>query len=41
MKKAIVVGATSGLGRGISKLLVDNDYEVGITGRLANMLKHW
>jgi short-subunit dehydrogenase len=38
MKKAIVVGATSGLGRGISKLLVDNDYKVGITGRRANML---
>ena len=38
MKKAIVVGATSGIGRGIAKLLVDNDYNVGITGRRTNLL---
>jgi short-subunit dehydrogenase len=38
MNKAIIVGATSGLGRGIAKLLVENDYVVGITGRRANLL---
>lgn len=38
MKKAIVVGASSGMGRGIAKVLVDNDYQVGITGRRLNLL---
>jgi short-subunit dehydrogenase len=39
MKKAIVVGATSGIGRGIAKLLVANDYKVGITGRRTPLLE--
>ena len=39
MKKAIVVGATSGIGRGIAKLLAENDYVVGITGRRNNLLE--
>ena len=39
MKKAIVVGATSGIGKGLAKLLVDNDYKVGITGRRIELLE--
>jgi len=38
MKKAIVVGATSGIGRGIAKLLSENNYKVGITGRRTVLL---
>ncbi|MGF1669453.1 MAG: SDR family NAD(P)-dependent oxidoreductase [Balneolaceae bacterium] len=38
MKKAIVIGATSGIGKGIAKLLADNNYKVGITGRRADLL---
>ena len=33
MKKAIVIGATSGIGKELAKILVDSDYKVGITGR--------
>ena len=33
MKKAIIVGATSGIGNALAKILVENDYKVGITGR--------
>ncbi len=32
-KKAIVVGATSGIGKGVAELLVKKGYKVGITGR--------
>lgn len=38
MKKAIIVGATSGIGKGLAKLLTDNGYKVGITGRRTNLL---
>ncbi|HZH65241.1 MAG TPA: SDR family NAD(P)-dependent oxidoreductase [Flavisolibacter sp.] len=38
MKKAIVIGATSGIGKGLSKMLLDNGYNVGITGRRTNLL---
>ena len=38
MKKAIIVGATSGIGRALAKLLVENDYKVGITGRRTHLL---
>jgi len=38
MKKAIVIGATSGIGAALAKLLVDNGYKVGITGRRAELL---
>jgi len=38
IKKAIVIGATSGMGRELAKLLVDNNYFVGITGRRAELL---
>ena len=33
MKKAIIVGASSGIGNELAKILVENGYEVGITGR--------
>ena len=39
MKKAIVIGATSGIGKGLAMLLVDNGYIVGITGRRAELLE--
>ena len=38
MKKAIIVGATSGIGRELAKLLVSNGYTVGITGRRTELL---
>ena len=38
MKKAIIVGATSGIGKGLAKLLADDEYKVGITGRRTNLL---
>ena len=42
MKKAIIIGATSGIGKELAKLLAINNYKVGITGRrteLLNVLK--
>lgn len=39
MKKAIIVGATSGIGRSLAKLLVENEYRVGITGRRSHLLE--
>jgi short-subunit dehydrogenase len=39
MKKAIVIGATSGIGKGLAKLLVDNGFKVGITGRRTELLE--
>jgi len=38
MKKAIVVGATSGIGRQLAVMLVDNGYKVGVTGRRGQLL---
>lgn len=38
MKKAIIIGATSGIGKGLAKTLVANNYKVGITGRRAELL---
>ena len=38
MKKAIVVGATSGIGKGLAETLVENGYLVGITGRRKALL---
>jgi len=38
MKKAIVIGATSGIGKGIAQLLSVNNYKVGITGRRTELL---
>ncbi len=39
MKKAIVVGATSGLGEGIARKLANEGYRVGITGRRKELLE--
>ncbi len=38
MKKAIIVGATSGIGKGLAKMLAGNNYKVGITGRRTELL---
>lgn len=39
MKKAIIIGASSGIGKGLAKILVDNNYKVGITGRRTELLE--
>jgi short-subunit dehydrogenase len=39
MKKAIVIGATSGIGKSISEILILNGYAVGVTGRRLEILK--
>lgn len=38
MKKAIIIGASSGIGKGLAKCLTENGYKVGITGRKAQLL---
>lgn len=38
MKKAIVIGASSGIGRQLAVLLAQNNYKVGITGRRDQLL---
>lgn len=38
MKKAIIVGATSGIGRELAKLYAENGWLVGATGRRQDML---
>ena len=38
MKKAIIIGATSGMGKSLAQLLVKNNYKVGITGRRLDLL---
>lgn len=37
-KKAIIVGASSGMGRELCRILVRHDWAVGITGRRENLL---
>jgi len=39
MKKAIIIGATSGIGKELATLLVKNNYKVGITGRRTELLE--
>ncbi len=39
MKKAIIVGASSGIGKELAKLLTENGYKVGITGRRTQLLE--
>lgn len=39
MKNAIVIGATSGIGREIAKFLVDDNFRVVITGRRGELLE--
>jgi short-subunit dehydrogenase len=38
MKKAIVIGASSGIGKELALILSENDYKVGITGRRDQLL---
>ncbi len=38
MNRAIIIGATSGIGMGLARLLVANHYKVGITGRRSSIL---
>jgi short-subunit dehydrogenase len=38
-KKAIIVGASSGMGKELCRILVGRDWAVGITGRRENLLK--
>lgn len=38
MKKAIIIGATSGIGRELAKVLSQNNYTVGIVGRRTELL---
>ena len=39
MKKAIVIGATSGIGKELANLLAKNNYKVAITGRRSELLE--
>ncbi|WKX76695.1 SDR family NAD(P)-dependent oxidoreductase [Zobellia laminariae] len=39
MKKAIIIGATSGIGNELARILVKNEYKVGITGRRKTKLE--
>ena len=41
MKKAIVIGATSGIGREIAILLAKDSYKVGVTGRRVERLNEF
>lgn len=38
-KKAIIIGASSGIGRELARILTRNNYRVGITGRREHLLK--
>ena len=39
MKHALIIGASSGIGKELAKILVENNYFVVITGRRENLLK--
>lgn len=39
MKRAVIVGATTGIGRGLAELLLRHQYRVGITGRRESLLR--
>jgi short-subunit dehydrogenase len=38
-RRAIIVGATSGIGKGLAETFADNGYKVGITGRRTALLE--
>jgi len=39
MKKAIIIGATSGIGRELARVLAEEGYQVGVTGRRQALLE--
>ncbi|MCR4287039.1 MAG: SDR family NAD(P)-dependent oxidoreductase [Deltaproteobacteria bacterium] len=39
MKKAIIIGASSGIGRELAKVLSQNSYALGLTGRRTDLLE--
>ncbi len=39
MPKAVIIGATSGIGRSLAHVLVNNGYAVGVTGRRTELLE--
>jgi short-subunit dehydrogenase len=39
MRRAIIIGATSGIGRSLAEILVREGYLVGITGRREELLE--
>ena len=38
MKKVIIIGSTSGIGKGLAECFAANNYKVGITGRRKELL---
>lgn len=38
MPKVIIIGATSGIGRGLAKIFYDEGYSIGVTGRRTELL---
>lgn len=41
IKKVIIIGATSGIGRGLAELHANNDCMVGLIGRREHLLKNF
>ncbi len=39
MKKAIIIGATSGIGKALAEILLRENYMVGVTGRREELLE--
>ena len=39
MKKAIIIGATSGIGKSLASVFLRNGFQVGLTGRRLDILK--
>ncbi|HET9055557.1 MAG TPA: SDR family NAD(P)-dependent oxidoreductase [Chitinophagaceae bacterium] len=39
MKKALIIGASSGMGKALAEILTKNDYKTGITGRRVELLQ--
>lgn len=39
MKKAIVIGASSGIGCALAKVLAEHDYEIGLAGRRTELME--
>ena len=41
MRNAIIIGASSGIGKELAKILVEDGYRVGITGRRTDLLENF